>query len=45
MGLVAVETLMQASELSDDEAVDQKVIEATKEMEKVRHAATPSPQP
>ena len=42
---MAVETLMQASELSDDEAVDQKVIEATKEMEKVRHAATPSPQP
>ena len=42
---MAVETLMQASELSDDEAVDQKVIEATEEMEKVRHAATPSPQP
>ena len=32
---MAVETLMQASELSDDEAVHLKVIEATKEMEKV----------
>ena len=31
---MAVETLMQASELSDEEAVDLKVIEATKEMEK-----------
>ena len=39
---MAVETLMQASELSDEEAVDLKVIEATKEMEKVAPTLPPS---
>lgn len=46
---MAVETLMQASELSDDEEVDLKVIEATKEMEQVppskpTHAQRPAHQ-